>query len=545
MITAIVAAIAITQREARREKEAKEAEEAEARKKSIVVVGAGLAGLFAALLCRAQGFTVTVVEAKHEKEFLDHDDGIVWLAPNALRVLERVDEKISKELKEAACHIKKLHYRRYKSGKSIATTNVGEDLLAFAKPDLQYLLIGFCTATFRLGVRIVSYHDAPEDLDGPLPHGKPYALSSDGEKFYADCIVSTEDIARTHVLASAGEEGLAEIDTKWTATTGSVMAEDLTGNKLLGDDRADVWVGEESYITTLTSDGELVFTAYDLDANNEGELLLDELVEGWDPDLVAAVTHASVSPTSKRVAIRQKPGSLVSRKSRKLLLFGDAGFTFPLHSDHLEYSYHVEAASTLAVCLRKAASVPLGLEVYTRIRNPRYAKAMMMAQDRFNTITGSAADGELEATELQWEVGAGAEGGGEGEEKEESWWEYDAEKFAEKNFDGVIDVLTAELLGKQKAMMEAQARAQAEAEAKAKMEQEAKSGEESNGGQEGEIDKGGEVGGIAEAEGEKVEGEDMEKVRRVTPEEGDTQREETDTRKRNSDEDVVRDTRAV
>jgi pyruvate/2-oxoglutarate dehydrogenase complex dihydrolipoamide dehydrogenase (E3) component len=105
MITAIVAAIAITQREARREKEAKEAEEAEARKKSIVVVGAGLAGLFAAHLCRAQGFTVTVVEAKQEAELLDCDDGIVWLAPNALRVLQRVDEKIAGELKAAACHI--------------------------------------------------------------------------------------------------------------------------------------------------------------------------------------------------------------------------------------------------------------------------------------------------------------------------------------------------------------------------------------------------------------------------------------------------------
>lgn len=423
----------------------------------------------------------------------------------------------------------------------------------FAKPDLQYLLINICTASFRLGTRIVSYHDAPEDLDGPMPHGKPYALSSDGEKFYADCIISTEDIARTHVLGSAGEEGLGEIDTKWTVTTSSVMAEDLPGNKLLGEDRADVWVGEESYVMTLTSDGELVFTAFDLDANNEGELPLDELVEGWDPALVAAVTHASVSPTSKRAAIRQKPGSLVSRTSRKLLLFGDAGFTFPLHSEHLEYSYHVEAASTLAVCLRKAASVPLGLEVYTRLRNPRYAKAMMTAQDRFNTITGSAAEGELEASELQWEVGAAAEGGEGEEEKKESWWDYDAEKFAEKNFDGVIDVLTAELLGKQKAMMEAQARAQAEAEAaaKAKMEQEAKSQEDGEGKlEEGGNDKAGEVGRIVEGrehDGEKVEGEDIEKEGRGTEasEHEDTQQEETSTRKQNDGEDKVEDTKTT
>lgn len=102
MITAVVAAIAITQREARREKAAKEAEEAEARKKSILVIGAGIAGLFAALLCRAQGFPVTVVDKKTQDELLEPEDGIVWLAVNALRVLEKVDEKLIPELRKNA-----------------------------------------------------------------------------------------------------------------------------------------------------------------------------------------------------------------------------------------------------------------------------------------------------------------------------------------------------------------------------------------------------------------------------------------------------------
>jgi thioredoxin reductase len=102
MITAVVAAIAITQREARREKAAKEAEEAEARKKSILVIGAGIAGLFAALLCRAQGFPVTVVDKKAQGELLEPEEGIVWLAANALRVLEKVDEKLIPELRKNA-----------------------------------------------------------------------------------------------------------------------------------------------------------------------------------------------------------------------------------------------------------------------------------------------------------------------------------------------------------------------------------------------------------------------------------------------------------
>ena len=112
MITAVVTAIAITHREARREKAAKEAEEAEARKKAILVVGAGLAGLLAGLLCRAQGFTVTVVDAAASEQVLRDGDGaaagaagIEWLGPNALRVLDRVgdDGELGRELRETAC----------------------------------------------------------------------------------------------------------------------------------------------------------------------------------------------------------------------------------------------------------------------------------------------------------------------------------------------------------------------------------------------------------------------------------------------------------
>lgn len=398
-----------------------------------------------------------------------------------------------------------LHYRRYKSGKSIASTVLstgdgddrgGGQALAFVKADLHNLLIdqfaaqagGGGGATIRLDTRIVSYHDAPDELDGPLPQGKPYALTARGDKLYADCIVATEaPVARMHVLAAlaaaGGGDAPADIDTKWAVTTGSVDAVDLAGgaaSALLDmGDCADVWVGEEAYVASLCVGGEYVFAAYDLDALDEGALALDELVAGWYPPLAAAITPAptttTTTMTTTRLSIRQKPSSLVSRKSRKMLLFGDAAFTFPPHSPLLAASnFHAEAASTLAVCLRKAASVPLALEVYSRLRAPRYASAMLAAQARFNAVTASAQDAELEASDLLWqpapdeaEGGGGARDGSSDGDGKGGWFDYDAEKFAEKNFDGVIDQLTAELLGKQKAMMEAQAEAQAKAQAEA------------------------------------------------------------------------------
>ena len=106
MITAVVTAVAITQREARREKEAKLAEEAAAAKKDILIVGASIHGLIVGLLCRLQGFTVTIVEQEVEDSAdLSDDDGICVLGPTALRVLRKI-EGLAEELAEGAVDTK-------------------------------------------------------------------------------------------------------------------------------------------------------------------------------------------------------------------------------------------------------------------------------------------------------------------------------------------------------------------------------------------------------------------------------------------------------
>jgi hypothetical protein len=378
-----------------------------------------------------------------------------------------------------------LQYRRYNSGKPIHQTKL-HDTLGFVAADLHKLLRDFTTATLKLNTEIVSYHDSPEELDGPLPHGRPYALSATGEKFYVDCIIACDGdagLARRHVLQSLEAQETAKIDTRWNEMAGSVLSDSLDGaaaTLVQGGDRADVWVGQDAYVSTLVVGGgeELVFRTYDLDADDEGELDIEDLVEGWDAAVAEALTIAAKAEAVgvRRLKIRQKPGSLVSRKSRKMLLFGKNGFTFPPHSPHLVESYHVEAAATLAVCLRKAASVPLGLEVYTRMMKPRCGEAMRMAQERFDTITASAAAGELEAAELAWDTEVGGEPTGLDAQKTNTWWDYEAEKFAEKSFDGVIEALTAELLGKQREMAAAQANAVQE-EAANKKKREGKAGE--------------------------------------------------------------------
>ncbi|KAA8912032.1 hypothetical protein FN846DRAFT_916835 [Sphaerosporella brunnea] len=496
MITAVVTAIAITQREARRQQAEKEAEAAAAAKKSVLVVGGGISGLLVGLFCRQQGFAVTVADRKGAGEFLEGDwgEGVVWVPRSAGRVLRGVHERMGAEMRERACGVDTLRYRKHRSGREVCASKL-RDTLLFAASDFHALLRDFTTAELKLETEIVAYRDGAEDLDGPLPQGRPYALTNKGEKIYADCIVvcdGDEGQGRAHVLASQGITELPEIDTQWNQSTGSILAEGLLGNDkaaalLQGGDAADMWVGPDAYVFTLVvGDGEeVIFLSHDLDAENEGELELSDLLAGWNPALSSPLTTPSPDTliTSKRLTIRQKPPSLVSRKSRKLLLFGKNCFTFPPHSPHLEWCYHVEAAATLAVCLRKAASVPLGLEVYSRLTALRWKEAMEMAQERFNTVTAAAAEAELEAADLLWEVEPG-----DGEKG--AWWEYDAEAVAEKNFDAVIELLTQELLGKQRAMAEEQARA-VEEERK-RMEGEQKKAEEglSEEPEEGESEEG-------------------------------------------------------
>lgn len=102
MITSVVAAIAISQREARRKQREQEEEAAEAAKKSILVTSASTVGLLAALFCRAQHFTVTICDGRPVGEFDSEERGLVVLTRTALRVLGRCDEALGGKLEEAA-----------------------------------------------------------------------------------------------------------------------------------------------------------------------------------------------------------------------------------------------------------------------------------------------------------------------------------------------------------------------------------------------------------------------------------------------------------
>ena len=80
MITSIVAAIAISQREARRKKAEQEAELEAASKKSVLIVSGGIPGLATAFVLHQFGFTVTIVDEREELG-VDEDEGELVVVP--------------------------------------------------------------------------------------------------------------------------------------------------------------------------------------------------------------------------------------------------------------------------------------------------------------------------------------------------------------------------------------------------------------------------------------------------------------------------------
>jgi hypothetical protein len=420
MITSIVTAIAITQREARREKQAREAEIADAANKSILVVGAGVSGLVTAVLCASNGFTVTLVDQRSEEGVVEGErEGVAMLGEAAVGVLKEVEEL---ELKRG-CETDAMVWKRAKSGKRLEISSIG---MVFLESDLKELLLGAFTGEKRFGTRVEGYHDAHEDLDGPLPHGRPYVLTHRGERLYADCIIAADGqngIGRRHVFASQQAEDTV-VPTGWWKST--FMPGEPDEDEGVSLDKMEVHVADGSYLIAATVDGESVGIMY----HGSSKPPVAEYHARMGKLLVQAET--------KELSISQKPAFLVSRASRKLVLCGSAAFTVPPHSPPVKTNFDIAASAALAVCLRKAASVPLGLEVWSRLANPRYVEVMMAAQERFNKVSGGAAEGELEVAEVKWEG-----------------WEWEGGKEAEKGFDDVVEALTTELLGKQMAMKEA------------------------------------------------------------------------------------------
>jgi salicylate hydroxylase len=168
----------------------------------ILVVGAGIGGLTAALTLARAGIDVTVIE---RAQTLSEVGAGIQLSPNASRIL--VNLGLGGALHDAAVYPDAIRIFSTRSGGEVATLPLGAHFaarygapyLVIHRADLQTALLAACstrgTIDVRLGIGITAIHDTGGSIE---------LVTDTGERLAGDALIGADGVRsaiRTDVLA--------------------------------------------------------------------------------------------------------------------------------------------------------------------------------------------------------------------------------------------------------------------------------------------------------------------------------------------------------
>jgi salicylate hydroxylase len=256
--------------------------------KKIVIAGAGIGGLCAALALAKRGFEVAVYEQNPQ---LGEVGAGLQLSPNAMHVLQALG--IAEQIKAKAFRPQSAVMRHFQTGKTyftvplgdVATKKYGADYLHIHRADLHSVLHRACQemhVTIYLGQAVQSYHQSQQNLSIQLENG---------ESLEADVLIGADGI-RSQVQASMLGQTPAQF-TGQVAWRGVVAANKLP--KGLIKPNANLWVGPGiHFVSYYLRGGDLVnFVAvqecddWQKESWNEpGDISqLQQTFAGWHPEV--------------------------------------------------------------------------------------------------------------------------------------------------------------------------------------------------------------------------------------------------------------------
>tara|TARA_R110002153_G_scaffold110189_2_gene251188 strand:+ start:16672 stop:17868 length:1197 start_codon:yes stop_codon:yes gene_type:complete len=256
--------------------------------KKIVIAGAGIGGLCAALALVKRGFEVAVYEQSPQ---LGEVGAGLQLSPNAMHVLQTLD--VAEQVKAKAFRPKSAVMRHYQTGKTYftvplsdtATQKYAADYLHIHRADLHSLLLNACEkqkVSIHLGQAVQGYQQSAQGLTIQL---------ESGTSLVADLLIGADGI-KSQVQACMLGQTPAQF-TGQVAWRGVVAANKLP--KGLIKPNANLWVGPgKHFVSYYLRGGDLVnFVAvqertdwHKESWNEPGNINeLRDTFDGWHPEV--------------------------------------------------------------------------------------------------------------------------------------------------------------------------------------------------------------------------------------------------------------------
>ena len=348
---------------------------------NVIIVGAGVGGLAAALCCARKGYSVRILEQTGGE---DSGAGI-QLSPNCTRVLH--DLGFASELEYHGCLPEAIEIRDWKTGDLISSKVLGESIRQvtgypyyhISRTDLLQLLRDKVDEDPRIELHCYTRAD-----DFEQKAGKVQVRSSEKE-FEGDVLLGADGIHSTIKDKLIG--GVRPRFTGNLAWRATFPAAQLPPRLILPV--AALWWGpKKHFVHYPIAGGDLVNcvgvvekTVWQdeswVSRGEPGELCED--FSGWHDDIKVLIDHMDSSNCYKWALYDREP--LARWSFGRVTLLGDACHpTLPFLAQGAAMA--IEDAAVLAICLHNAMSVEEALQHYEALRIDRTAR--IQAESRRN-----------------------------------------------------------------------------------------------------------------------------------------------------------------